>query len=185
MLILALSLQEKRRLAQDSLVVTVMSNHGLHLALAEHKLHAEIAPVGDRYVLEAMLQGGYSLGGEQSGHVILRDLATTGDGLLTGLLLASRVKQLGVPLAELAALMQRLPQVLLNLPCSNALQIMQDPLFSAAEQEVSQHLQGKGRVLIRPSGTEPLLRIMVEAPALADAEAAAQKLYTIALKLAQ
>ena len=173
----AADLQERGRLAQDTVVVTVMTNLGFRLAMAERGITVLETKVGDRYVLEALETKGLSLGGEQSGHVIFRDLATTGDGVLTGLLLADLVDRRGRPLAELAAeSMTRLPQVLRNLRVADlaalggARQIWDE--VAAVEAE----LGDMGRVLLRPSGTEPLVRVMVEAATHDQAEAATTRL---------
>jgi phosphoglucosamine mutase len=132
--------------------------------------------VGDRYVLEALDAGGFSLGGEQSGHVIFRDLATTGDGILTGLVLADAVARTGRPLSELAAgAMTRLPQVLVNVRVADRIPDPADR-FAAEIATVESELGERGRVLVRPSGTEPLVRVMVEAPTEAAARAGADRL---------
>jgi phosphoglucosamine mutase len=120
--------------------------------------------VGDRYVLEAMRSGGYSLGGEQSGHVVMLDHATTGDGLLTAVHLLAEVASSGRPLRDLAAEMTRLPQVLVNVGGVDKTRVSSDPVVSAAVVEATAELAGTGRVLLRPSGTEPVVRVMVEAP---------------------
>jgi len=154
----------RRGLLRDATVVaTVMSNLGFRLAMEQAGITVVETAVGDRYVLEALDDGGFTMGGEQSGHVIFRDRATTGDGLLTGIMLADIVKRSGGPLAELAAgSMTRLPQVLVNVP-------VRERVADAADQvadeiaAVEAKLAGSGRVLLRPSGTEPLLRVMVEA----------------------
>ena len=168
MAILALGLQERGALARDTVAATVMSNLGFHQALTERGIAVAQTAVGDRYVLERMRADGLSLGGEQSGHVILLDHATTGDGILTGLHLLSRVAQTGRPLAELAAVMTRLPQVLVNVrvPDKSAAMAAAGDLAAAAEAD----LAGAGRVLVRPSGTEPLVRVMVEAPTQEQAQ---------------
>jgi phosphoglucosamine mutase len=167
--LLALSLQRRGELAFDTVVTTVMANLGLHKAMAAAGITVQTTAVGDRYVLEEMDRGGFSLGGEQSGHIILSEMATTGDGLLTALHLMSIIASSGRSLTELAGVVQRLPQVLLNVrvadkdtACSSQAVI---GALAAAEAELS----GSGRVLLRPSGTEPLVRVMVEAPAEPDA----------------
>jgi phosphoglucosamine mutase len=174
--ILALALQEAGRLASDTLVVTVMSNLGLALAMREHGVGLEQTGVGDRYVLERMLDGGYSLGGEQSGHVILADYATTGDGLLTGLFLAARMAATGRSLADLATVMTRLPQVLLNVAGVDRAGLAGNEAIAAAAAAVETELGDSGRILLRPSGTEPLIRVMVEAPSAQQANAVAERL---------
>jgi len=179
--LLALDLRERGGLDQDTLVVTVMSNLGLHLAMAEAGIRLEVTAVGDRYVLDRMEDGGYVLGGEQSGHVILRRLATTGDGLLTAVHLLDVVKRSRRPLAELSAVVRRLPQVLVNVRVAGA---AKEAL--AASDEVKEAVAGieaelgdHGRVLLRPSGTEPLVRVMVEAMTDSQAHAVAHRLAAV------
>jgi phosphoglucosamine mutase len=167
--ICALDHRERGLLRDDTVVVTVMTNLGFRLAMERAGVRVVETAVGDRYVLEALAAGGYSLGGEQSGHVIFADLATTGDGLLTGLLLADTVQRRGRRLDELAAAMTRLPQVLVNVRVAR-----RDPDILAAIAEdiatAEARLGAMGRVLVRPSGTEPLIRVMVEAPTHDDAD---------------
>jgi phosphoglucosamine mutase len=174
--LLALDLRSQGRLHGDTLVVTVMSNLGLRLAMADAGIAVHETAVGDRSVLEALEEHGWSLGGEQSGHVIFRDLATTGDGLLTGVQVLDAMRRTGRSLAELALVMTRLPQVLRNVRVSS-----RDGLDDAAEvwdavAAVEQRLGREGRVLLRPSGTEPVVRVMVEAGDAAVAEAAVDEL---------
>jgi len=126
-------------------------------------VHVDQTKVGDRYVLEAMNANGFTLGGEQSGHVIMSEFATTGDGVLTALHLAARMMRTGTPLRELAAVMNRLPQVLVNVPNVNKARAGIDPVVNAAVSAETRALGRNGRVLLRPSGTEPLVRVMVEA----------------------
>ena len=164
MAILALSMRERGALAQDSVVATVMSNLGFRLAMQQAGLHVVETAVGDRYVLEAMKAGGFTLGGEQSGHVVMLDHATTGDGVLTGLHLLARMASTRVPLAELAGVMQRLPQVLVNVDGVDRSRLHEAQAVALAVAEIEAELSGSGRVLLRPSGTEPLVRVMVEAP---------------------
>ena len=172
----ALDLRQRDRLRDATVVVTVMTNLGFRRAMAEHDVTAVETPVGDRHVLAALERGQWSLGGEQSGHIIFRDLATTGDGVLSGLLLADLVRRSGRPLAELAAAaMTRLPQVLRGV----AVQRRPEALPKAVEAEIAAveaELGGSGRVLVRASGTEPMVRIMVEAPTAVQAEDAAERL---------
>lgn len=151
-------------LNKDTVVVTVMSNIGLDMALSEAGCHSVKTAVGDRYVLEEMLKEGYNIGGEQSGHVILLDHNTTGDGMLTALALLSLIKKDGRSTAELAALMTSYPQVLVNAKVSNAKKhgYLDDPVIQKEIEAVEAHFHGQGRVLIRPSGTEPLVRVMIE-----------------------
>ncbi|GAA1171411.1 phosphoglucosamine mutase [Ornithinimicrobium humiphilum] len=163
MAILALSLKEQGQLAQDTLVATVMSNLGLLRAMEQHGVHVVQTSVGDRYVLEEMRAHGYSLGGEQSGHVIMLDHGTTGDGVLTALALARRVVSSGTPLGELAAVMTRMPQVLVNVKGVDKNRVESDEALQAEVAAVEAELGDTGRVLLRKSGTEPVVRVMVEA----------------------
>ncbi|MGO1770763.1 MAG: phosphoglucosamine mutase [Microbacterium sp.] len=168
MAILATSMKERGVLANDTLVATVMSNLGLRLAMREHGIDLVQTAVGDRYVLEGMNEGGHSLGGEQSGHVIMSEHATTGDGVLTGLHIAAEVARTGRSLAELARIMTVYPQVLVNVRGVDRERTDDEPL-AAAVHAVESELGDTGRVLLRASGTEPLVRVMVEA---ADGETA-------------
>ena len=176
--LLAVDLRAQGRLEHDTVVVTVMSNLGLHLAMAEAGVRLETTAVGDRYVLDRMEEGGFILGGEQSGHVIFRQLATTGDGLLTALQVLDVVQRSGRPLAELAAVVQRLPQVLLNVRVAGSAKeaLARSDVVRAAVADVESELGANGRVLLRPSGTEPLVRVMVEAPTDTEAHAAARRI---------
>lgn len=179
MAICATDLHRRRQLRDDTVVVTVMSNLGFRLAMERAGITVVETAVGDRYVLEALDAGGYTMGGEQSGHVIFRDRATTGDGLLTGLVLADAVKRSGTTLAEIAdAAMTRLPQVLVNVPVRER---VADAAAQIADEiaAVEAKLAGAGRVLLRASGTEPLLRVMVEATDDAAAHAAADHLAAV------
>ncbi|MFR9722730.1 phosphoglucosamine mutase [Streptomyces sp. MS19] len=171
--VLGVAMREAGRLAQDTVVATVMSNLGFTLAMEREGLRLKQTAVGDRYVLEEMRRGGYSLGGEQSGHVIVLDHATTGDGTLTGLLLAARVAATRRPLAELAGVMERLPQVLINVRDVDRSRVADCRELTDAVAEAERQLGATGRVLLRPSGTEPLVRVMVEAPDAAQARTVA------------
>ena len=162
--ICALALREEGRLADDTLVATVMSNLGLHHAMRDAGVRVLTTPVGDRYVLEALRAHCLSLGGEQSGHVVFPDWATTGDGLLTALQLLGRVAAAGVPLRELAGVVRRLPQVLLNVPVADKARVAAAPDVAEAVADAERELAGDGRILLRPSGTEQIVRVMVEAP---------------------
>jgi phosphoglucosamine mutase len=177
--ILALAMRESGHLRDDTAVVTVMSNLGFKLAMAREGVSVVETAVGDRYVLDAMKAGGFSLGGEQSGHVILLDHATTGDGTLTSLHLLARVAAVGKPLAELAAVMDRLPQVLVNVKGVDKARAGSCEPLQAAVAEAEAELGETGRVLLRPSGTEPLVRVMVEAPSQEEATAVADRLATV------
>jgi phosphoglucosamine mutase len=172
----ALDLRERGTLKDETVVVTVMTNLGFRLAMEEHGIGVVETPVGDRNVLEALEQGGWTLGGEQSGHVIFRDLATTGDGVLTGIRLLDAVVRSGRPLAELASVMTRLPQVLRNVRVKSRDGLDGADRFWDEVRAVEADLGERGRVLVRPSGTEPVVRVMVEAPTDARAERAAERL---------
>jgi len=173
--ILALDRRDRGALPDDTVVVTVMSNLGFRRAMDEHGVHVVETAVGDRAVLDALDERNLALGGEQSGHVIQRDLATTGDGILTAVHLADVVVRTARPLDDLAGVMVRLPQVLRNVPLPRA---GADVLDAVADEvaAVEAQLGATGRVLLRPSGTEPLVRVMVEAPTQAEAEDAADRL---------
>ncbi len=164
MAVLALAQREAGILAQDTLVATVMSNLGLKLAMRGAGIRLVETRVGDRYVLEALRSGGYTLGGEQSGHVVMPAHATTGDGILTGLTLLSRVAATGRSLAELASVVTKLPQVLINVPVAVRTRAATDPAVVEATEAAAAELGESGRILLRPSGTEQLVRVMVEAP---------------------
>jgi phosphoglucosamine mutase len=174
--IIALDLHERGELHGDAVVTTVMSNLGLRRALVEHGIEVVETPVGDRNVLTALEERGLSLGGEQSGHLILTDLATTGDGTLTGMLLLDVMARRGKPLSELAAVVEPLPQVLRSVQVGDGAVLEHDGRFRAELAAVEQQLGADGRVLVRPSGTEPVVRVMVEAPTTAQAETAATRL---------
>ena len=174
--ILALALLDQGRLARASVVATVMSNLGFRLAMERAGVRVVETAVGDRHVLEAMKDGGLPLGGEQSGHVVMLDHATTGDGVLTALHLLARVAETGKPLGELAAVMQRLPQVLVNVPGVDKGRVAASPAVAAAVAAAGAELGETGRVLLRASGTEPLVRVMVEAPTADQARGVADRL---------
>ncbi|WP_129307379.1 phosphoglucosamine mutase [Streptomyces sp. L2] len=174
--VLALAMRERSVLRADTVVATVMSNLGFKLAMERAGIQLVQTAVGDRYVLEEMKEHGYALGGEQSGHVIVLDHATTGDGTLTGLLLAARVAETGKPLRELAAVMERLPQVLINVPDVDKSRVRTSADLAAAVSEAERELGATGRVLLRPSGTEPLVRVMVEAADIEQARSVAGRL---------
>ena len=174
--ILGLAMRERGELAQDTIVATVMANLGFRLALEQAGLTVVETAVGDRYVLEAMGAGGYSLGGEQSGHVIMAEHATTGDGVLTALHLLAAMAGSGRPLVELAGVVTKLPQVLVNVSGVDRSRVGSDPVLQAALAQAAAELAGTGRVLLRPSGTEPLVRVMVEAATSEQAEQVASRL---------
>jgi phosphoglucosamine mutase len=177
--ILALALREQSRLKNDTIVATVMSNLGLINAMRGAGITVQQAKVGDRYVLEAMKAGGFSLGGEQSGHIVMLEHATTGDGVLTALHLMNRMATSGQSLAQLASVMTRLPQVLINVPDVDKSRAATDPELIAAVSKAQAELGDSGRVLLRPSGTESLVRVMVEAETYETANGVAQRLADI------
>ena len=164
MAIIGLALKQEGRLEKNTIVATVMSNLGFNIMAQHHGLNLVKAKVGDRYVLEEMLDKGYILGGEQSGHVIFLEHNTTGDGLLTALQLLSVLKTSGKKLSEMASVMQVLPQVLKNARVKNENKhnYMEDDMIARLCSELEAEFHGEGRVLIRPSGTEPLVRVMIE-----------------------
>lgn len=176
MAVLALALREQGGLADDTLVATVMSNLGMLQAMEREGITVRQTAVGDRYILEDMKVGGFSLGGEQSGHVIFLEHGTTGDGVLTGLMLASRVAQTGRSLADLAAVMTRLPQVLINVDGVDKARVDSHEALQAEVAAARAELDGSGRVLLRRSGTEALVRVMVEAADEAQARSVAERL---------
>ena len=156
-------LKSKGRLEKDTIVSTVMSNIGFHKAIEEHGMVALKAQVGDRYVVEAMREGGYVLGGEQSGHIVFLNLNTTGEGLLSAVQLLAVMKETGKPLSELAAQVTIFPQKLVNIRVRDKHTVMDEPAVKAVIEAVEAEMNGDGRILVRPSGTEPLLRVMAEA----------------------
>ena len=174
--VLSLAMREAGTLRGDTVVATVMSNLGFKLAMEREGLTLVQTAVGDRYVLEEMKRHGYALGGEQSGHVIILDHATTGDGTLTGLMLAARVAATGKSLGELAAVMERLPQILINVKDVDKSRVTTSAELAAAVVDAERELGTTGRVLLRSSGTEPLVRVMVEAADIEQARAVAQRL---------
>ena len=174
--VLALAARDRGEPSSGTLVATVMSNLGLLLAMRRAGIEVVQTAVGDRYVLEAMRAGGHRLGGEQSGHVVMLDHQTTGDGVLTALHLLARVAEQGRPLSALAGAVTRLPQVLVNVPRVDRARAGHDPEVLAAVRAAEAELGDTGRVLLRPSGTEPLVRVMVEAPTAEVAERVAERL---------
>ena len=163
MVILALAMRDAGELRSNTLVATVMSNLGLHIAMRAEGIEVRTTAVGDRYVLEELRAGGYSLGGEQSGHIVMPSLGTTGDGVATGLRLMARMAQTRSTLAELAAPMHTLPQVLINVQVTDKATVAEAPSVQSAVAEAEAELGDTGRILLRPSGTEQVVRVMVEA----------------------
>jgi len=164
MVVLALAMHEADELASRTLVATVMSNLGLHLAMRSAGITVRTTGVGDRYVVEELRAGDYSLGGEQSGHIVMPALGSTGDGIVTGLRLMTRMAQTGSSLADLASAMQTLPQVLINVTVADKATAASAPSVRKAVGQAEAELGDTGRILLRPSGTEPMIRVMVEAP---------------------
>jgi phosphoglucosamine mutase len=179
MAVLALAMRDRGKLVADTVVGTVMSNLGFKQAMRREGITLVETGVGDRYVLEAMRQDGFNLGGEQSGHVVLLDYATTGDGTLTALQLLARMADTGKSLAELAGVMSRLPQVLLNVRDVDRAAAAAAPGIMAAVAAAEADLADRGRVLLRPSGTEPVVRVMVEATTDAEARQVAETLAAV------
>jgi phosphoglucosamine mutase len=175
----ALALHERGQLAKSTVVATVMSNLGFHHTMRDAGIAVQTTAVGDRYVLEALRARNLSLGGEQSGHLVFLDHATTGDGLLTGLALMSRMGATDASLAELASVVQRLPQVLVNVPVTDRLAVVENDDVAEAVNAVEEELGDRGRVLLRPSGTEQLVRVMVEAPTQEQADDVAARLAAV------
>jgi phosphoglucosamine mutase len=179
MTILARGFKERGALRANTIVTTVMSNLGFIKAMKDAGIEVVTTTVGDRYVLEEMLKNDFSLGGEQSGHLIMREFAGTGDGILTALQLAQEVRRTGKPLADLAAAMKRFPQVLINVPNVAKEKLAQSSKISAAVKDAESTLGDSGRVLLRASGTEPLVRVMVEAASDNLAQEIATSLATV------
>jgi phosphoglucosamine mutase len=176
MTVLALAMKDSGQLARNTLVTTVMSNLGLKIAMRDAGIGLIETKVGDRYVLEAMREGGYSLGGEQSGHIVFSQYATTGDGVLTGLHLAAKVASSGKSLRELVAVMPNFPQVLINVPGVDKSRVDSDSELQAFVAQATAELGDRGRVLLRASGTENLVRVMVEAADQGTAQSWAERI---------
>jgi phosphoglucosamine mutase len=170
MFICAKHLKKDGFLKKNTVVSTVMSNLGFHKGLEALGINSVQTAVGDRYVVEEMKAGGYNLGGEQSGHIIFLDYNTTGDGLLTALQLVNIMKITNKPLSELAGEMKKYPQKLVNIKVTDKYHVEENEKIKAVIQEVEQEMAGNGRILVRPSGTEPLVRVMAEAPEEEDCD---------------
>jgi phosphoglucosamine mutase len=179
MVICGLEMLRQGKLADNTLVATVMSNLGLHKAMRKAGGKVVVTPVGDRYVLEAMLANSYGLGGEQSGHIIFGGLSTTGDGLVTALQLIAAQVRAGRRLSELAAAMTRFPQVLVNVRVKSKAGWQENAAIAAAIAEAEQALGEDGRVLVRPSGTEPLIRVMAEGPSQPELEGIVERVAAV------
>jgi phosphoglucosamine mutase len=179
----ALALRDAGQLREDTVVATVMSNLGFHHAMRGAGIAVLTTAVGDRYVLEALRAKDLSLGGEQSGHVVFTDSATTGDGLLTALHVMARMASSGQSLTELAAVVQRLPQTLINVTVTDRVAVAASPVVAAAVDAASVRLGDDGRILLRPSGTEQLVRVMVEAGSQADADEIARAVAAVVAEI--
>jgi phosphoglucosamine mutase len=176
--ICGISMKEKGNLKSNTVIGTVMTNMGLDICLGEKEINIIKTNVGDRYVLEEMISGNHSIGGEQSGHIIFLDYNTTGDGLLTAIQLLSVMKEKNTKLSKLANVMKVLPQVLVNAHVAEGKKkaYMEDEIIRNKIEEIEKHFDGKGRVLIRPSGTEPLVRVMIEGENLEELKMHANEL---------
>lgn len=183
MVICALHMKAVGELDRNTVVTTVMSNMGLHLALRENGINVLETKVGDRYVLEQCLQCGATFGGEQSGHILLLNHSTTGDGLLTALKLLSVIKEEGKPLSRLAAQMDKLPQILENVRVEDKNRVMESPVLRDAVKSAEAKLAGRGRVLVRPSGTEPLVRVMAEGKDIKTLRMLVDEIVTVVKKI--
>ncbi|WP_249871559.1 phosphoglucosamine mutase [Oceanobacillus saliphilus] len=183
MYICAKYMNDKGLLKQNTVVSTVMSNIGFYKAIEENGMRSDKTAVGDRYVMEEMRKGGYNLGGEQSGHIIFLDYITTGDGMLSALQLVNVMKETGKPLSELAGEMKIFPQVLKNVRVSDKNEALTNPVILDEIAAVERELGDQGRVLVRPSGTEPLVRVMVEAPTKEECEKYADQVVDVIERL--
>ncbi|WP_392450360.1 phosphoglucosamine mutase [Staphylococcus massiliensis] len=179
MFILGQDMAKNQELNDNMIVSTVMSNLGFYKALENEGIASNKTKVGDRYVVEEMRRGNYNLGGEQSGHIVLMDHNTTGDGLLTGVQLAAIVKRSGKKLSELASQMKKYPQALINVKVEDKHGVTDNADVQAIMEEVETDMNGEGRILVRPSGTEPLVRVMVEAKTDEEAQEYAQRIATV------
>lgn len=176
MFVIGQEMHKNQELNNDMIVSTVMSNLGFYKALENEGIKSNKTKVGDRYVVEEMRKGNYNLGGEQSGHIVMMDYNTTGDGLLTGVQLAAVIKMSGKPLSELAAQMKKYPQSLINVKVTDKHHVEDNEDVKKVMDEVETEMNGEGRILVRPSGTEPLVRVMVEASTDEDAQRFAQRI---------
>lgn len=183
MVICARQLKSKNLLPHDTVVVTVMSNMGLHAAMRQSGIEVLQTKVGDRYVMEKLLESGAVLGGEQSGHIIFLDHSTTGDGIITALKLLEVIKETNQPLEVLAAQMERYPQMLKNVRVKDKELVMTSNELASAIKGAEEYLQGEGRVLVRPSGTEPVIRVMAEAKDQQKLKAVVDKLVAVVEKI--
>ncbi|UFJ40708.1 phosphoglucosamine mutase [Brevibacillus humidisoli] len=179
MAICARALKAKGKLNNNTVVTTVMANLGFFKAMEECGINTTKTAVGDRYVVEEMVRGGYNLGGEQSGHIIFLDHNTTGDGLLTGLQLLNIIKESGKPLSELKQIMSKYPQLLVNVTVADKTKLAGNQAIDEAIRQVEAELAGNGRVLVRPSGTEPIVRVMAEGPDASQLDELVQRIAAV------
>ncbi|MBI5973777.1 phosphoglucosamine mutase [Staphylococcus caledonicus] len=179
MFVIGREMHKNHELNNDMIVSTVMSNLGFYKALENEGIKSNKTKVGDRYVVEEMRRGNYNLGGEQSGHIVMMDYNTTGDGLLTGVQLAAVIKMTGKPLSELAAQMKKYPQSLINVKVTDKHHVEENEDVKQVMNEVETEMNGEGRILVRPSGTEPLVRVMVEAATDEKAQDYAQRIANV------
>jgi len=177
--ILAKHLKHQGKLRRDTVVTTVMTNLGFHQAMKREGIEVLVTDVGDRYVVARMLEGDYLLGGEQSGHIIYRDVCTTGDGLATALLLLQALREMDLPLDEAARVMERLPQKLVNVRVRDKRELDEATAVWAAVDAETSRLNGSGRILVRTSGTEELVRVMAEAPTHDDVDGACSRIVAV------
>ncbi|PGM49416.1 phosphoglucosamine mutase [Bacillus sp. AFS053548] len=179
MYICAKYLNEKGRLKQNTIVSTIMSNLGFYKAVETNGMKSAVTGVGDRYVMEEMRKNGFNLGGEQSGHIIFLDHITTGDGMLSAIQLVSIVKETGKTLSQLAGEMKKYPQLLINVRVTDKNEALNNERIKAIISEVEEEMNGNGRILVRPSGTEPLIRVMAEAPSEAECKQYVERIVAV------
>ncbi|PEJ56501.1 phosphoglucosamine mutase [Bacillus sp. AFS002410] len=179
MYICAKYLNEKGRLKQNTIVSTVMSNLGFYKAVETNGMKSAVTGVGDRYVMEEMRKNGFNLGGEQSGHIIFLDHITTGDGMLSAIQLVSIVKETGKTLSQLAGEMKKYPQLLINVRVTDKNEALNNERIKGIIAEVEEEMNGNGRILVRPSGTEPLIRVMAEAPSEAECKQYVERIVAV------
>ncbi|PGS55450.1 phosphoglucosamine mutase [Bacillus sp. AFS041924] len=179
MYICAKYLNEKGRLKQNTIVSTVMSNLGFYKAVETNGMKSAVTGVGDRYVMEEMRKNGFNLGGEQSGHIIFLDHITTGDGMLSAIQLVSIVKETGKTLSQLAGEMKKYPQLLINVRVTDKNEALNNERIKGTISEVEEEMNGNGRILVRPSGTEPLIRVMAEAPSEAECKQYVERIVAV------
>lgn len=179
MYICAKHLNEKGRLKQNTVVSTVMSNLGFYKAVESNGMKSAVTGVGDRYVMEEMRKNGFNLGGEQSGHIIFLDYITTGDGMLSAIQLVNIMKETGKTLSQLAGEMKKYPQLLINVRVTDKNEALNNERIKATIEEVEAEMNGNGRILVRPSGTEPLIRVMAEAPSAEECEQFVERIVNV------